>query len=105
MEWDGFDAQSRHVVAIADGVPIGTGRLLPDGQIGRMAVLRQWRGQGAGSALLTGLMDIARTLGVQRVQLNAQVQALPFYLNHGFQVEGEEFEDAGIPHCRMWRSL
>ena len=105
MEWDEFDAQSRHVVAIADGVPIGTGRLLPDGQIGRMAVLRQWRGQGAGSALLTCLMDIARTLGVHRVQLNAQVQALPFYLNHGFQVEGEEFEDAGIPHCRMWRSL
>ena len=105
MEWDEFDAQSRHVVAIADGVPIGTGRLLPDGHIGRMAVLRRWRGQGAGSALLTGLMDIARDLGVQRVKLNAQVQALPFYLGHGFQVEGEEFQDAGIPHRRMWLDL
>ena len=105
MEWDEFDAQSRHVVAIADGVPIGTGRLLPDGHIGRMAVLREWRHQGAGSALLTGLMDIARELGVQRVKLSAQVQALPFYLGHGFQVEGEEFEDAGIPHRRMWRDL
>ena len=105
MEWDGFDAQSRHVVATADGVPIGTGRLLPDGQIGRMAVLREWRGQGAGSALLTGLMEIARALGMGRVLLNAQVQALPFYLGHGFQVEGEEFNDAGIPHRRMWRDL
>lgn len=105
MEWDGFDAQSRHVVAIADGVPIGTGRLLPDGQIGRMAVLREWRGQGAGSALLTSLMEIARALGMGRVLLNAQVQALPFYVGHGFQVEGEEFEDAGIPHRRMWRDL
>ena len=105
MEWDEFDSQSRHVVASADDIPIGTGRLLPDGHIGRMAVLREWRGRGAGSALITNLMDIARTLGMQRVRLNAQVQALPFYLHHGFQAEGEEFLDAGIPHRRMWRDL
>jgi predicted GNAT family N-acyltransferase len=105
MEWDEFDPQSRHVVAMADGVPIGTGRLLPDGHIGRMAVLREWRGKGAGSALLTGLMDIARALGMRRVLLNAQVQALPFYLRHGFQAQGEEFPEAGIPHLRMWRDL
>lgn len=105
MEWDEFDSLSRHLVASVDGIPIGTGRLLPDGHIGRMAVLRECRGQGAGSALLTGLMEIARTLGMQRVLLNAQVQALPFYLRHGFQAEGEEFLDAGIPHRRMWRDL
>jgi predicted GNAT family N-acyltransferase len=105
MEWDEFDALSRHVVASVDGIPIGTGRLLPDGHIGRMAVLREWRGKGAGSALLAGLMEIARALGMRRVLLNAQVQALPFYLRHGFQAEGEEFLDAGIPHRRMWRDL
>ena len=105
MEWDEFDSLSRHVVASVDGIPIGTGRLLPDGHIGRMAVLRDWRGKGAGSALLTGLMEIARALGMRRVLLNAQVQALPFYLRHGFQAEGEEFLDAGIPHRRMWRDL
>ena len=105
MEWDEFDVQACHVVAIADGGPIGTGRLLPDGHIGRMAVLREWRRQGAGSALLAGLMEIARALGMRRVLLNAQVQALPFYLRHGFQAQGEEFLDAGIPHRRMWRDL
>lgn len=105
MEWDEFDPLSRHVVASVDGIPIGTGRLLPDGHIGRMAVLREWRGKGAGGALLTRLMEIARTLGMQRVLLNAQVQALPFYLRHGFQAEGEEFLDAGIAHRRMWRDL
>ena len=105
MEWDEFDRLSRHVVASVDGIPIGTGRLLPDGHIGRMAVLREWRGKGAGSALLTGLMEIASALGMRRVLLNAQVQALPFYLRHGFQAEGEEFLDAGIPHRRMWRDL
>ena len=105
MEWDEFDPQARHVVAMADGVPIGTGRLLPDGHIGRMAVLRPWRGLGAGSVLLTGLMEIARALGLRRVMLNAQIQAMPFYLRHGFQPEGEKFLDAGIPHRRMWREL
>jgi predicted GNAT family N-acyltransferase len=105
MEWDEFDAVSRHVLASVDGIPIGTGRLLPDGHIGRMAVLREWRGHGAGSALLTALMEIARALGMRRVLLNAQVQALPFYLRHDFQAQGEEFLDAGIPHLRMWRDL
>jgi predicted GNAT family N-acyltransferase len=105
LEWDEFDEQSRHVVAIADGIPIGTGRLLADGHIGRMAVLRKWRRRGAGSALLTALMDAARELGISRVMLNAQIQALPFYLRHGFRAEGEEFLDAGIAHQRMWRDI
>ncbi len=105
MEWDEFDAQSRHVIAMAQGMPIGTGRLLPDGHIGRMAVFRAWRGRGAGSAILASLMLIARELGMRRVQLNAQVQAMPFYLSHGFQAEGGEYLDAGIPHRRMWRDL
>lgn len=105
MEWDEFDAQARHVLATTDGLPIGTGRLLPEGHIGRMAVLRKWRGQGAGSALLTSLLEIARGLGMRRVRLNAQVQALPFYLRHGFQAQGEEFAEAAIPHRRMWRDL
>ena len=105
LEWDEYDPQSCHIVAMADDVPIGTGRLRPDGHIGRMAVLRPWRGMGAGSALLTGLMEIARALGMRRVMLNAQIQALPFYLRHGFQPEGEEFLDAGIRHRRMGRDL
>jgi predicted GNAT family N-acyltransferase len=105
MEWDEFDALSRHVLASMDGIPIGTGRLLPDGHIGRMAVLPQWRGRGAGSALLTDLMEIARTLGMRRVLLNAQVPALSFYRRHGFQAQGEAFLEAGIPHRRMWRDL
>jgi predicted GNAT family N-acyltransferase len=105
LEWDEYDVRSRHVVAIADGVPIGTGRLLPDGHIGRMAVLRQWRGLGVGSALLAALIEAARKFGMSRVKLNAQIQALPFYLRHGFQADGEEFLDAGIAHRRMWRDI
>lgn len=105
MEWDEYDEQSHHVLAMTGDVPVGTGRLLPDGHIGRMAVLKPWRGHGAGGALLTSLMNVARELGMRRVVLNAQIQAMPFYLRHGFQAEGEKFMDAGIPHRRMWRDL
>ena len=105
LEWDEFDARSRHVLATANGMPIGTARLLPDGHIGRMAVLKAWRGRGAGSALLLKLMEFAHVLGMRRVMLNAQVQAVPFYLRQGFRPEGEMFMDAGIPHVRMTRDL
>lgn len=105
MEWDEFDAVSQHVVAIIDGQPVGTGRLLPDGHIGRMAVLRAWRGRGAGSALLRKLIQLARMAGTRRLILHAQLQAIPFYLRHEFQVQGDEFMEAGIAHRQMTRDL
>jgi|SRR4051812_48211628 predicted GNAT family N-acyltransferase len=105
LEQDEFDAKAWHVIALVDGVPIGTGRLLPDGHIGRMAVLREWRGMGAGGAMLRTLMRIALGQGMQRVVLNAQLHALPFYLHQGFQPVGEDFLEAGIAHRRMERDL
>jgi len=105
LEWDEFDPLCQHVVAEAAGRAIGTGRLLPDGHIGRMAVLEAWRGQGVGSALLEALMEIARNRGIRRVRLNAQSRALAFYQRHGFVAEGEEFIEAGIAHRSMWRDV
>jgi predicted GNAT family N-acyltransferase len=105
LEWDEFDPLCQHVVAEAAGRVIGTGRLLPDGHIGRMAVLESWRGQGVGSALLESLMQIAGNRGIRRVKLNAQSRAVAFYLRHGFVAEGEEFIEAGIPHRSMWRDV
>src|SRR5262245_17852160 len=64
LEWDEEDERSRHVLAVAsDGTPIGTGRLLPDGHIGRMAVLAAWRNRGVGSALMNLLLRMARESG------------------------------------------
>ena len=105
MEWDEFDSVSRHVLAEASGRPIGTGRLLPDGHIGRMAVLREWRGQGVGGALLQALLDTARAAGHEHAVLNAQVQATAFYRRFGFEPEGGEYLEAGIPHIAMSRRL
>ncbi|MBB6085135.1 hypothetical protein HNR28_003188 [Castellaniella defragrans] len=103
-ELDARDAQCLHAIAYdADGQAMGTGRLLPDGHIGRMAVRRAWRGQGVGSLLLTALMDAARRRGDAEVVLDAQLQARPFYARHGFVEEGDTFMDAGIPHRVMRR--
>ena len=101
LEWDEADAVSQHALASADSVPIGTARLLPDGHIGRIAVLRTWRGRGVGAALLTAMIEAARERGFATVLLNAQVQALDFYRRFGFVAEGEVFPDAGIPHQAM----
>lgn len=101
-EWDDLDAICLHALAQDDaGTPIGTGRLAPDGKIGRMAVLKEWRGAGVGTALLRFLVEHARKRGLPGCHLNAQRHALPFYARHGFEVYGEEFMEAGIPHCAM----
>ena len=102
LEWDEADAVSVHALALdAQGLPIGSGRLLPDGHIGRMAVVPQWRRRGVGSAILVFLIGCARQQGHAAVHLNAQTRAIGFYAQHGFVVHGNEFMDAGIPHRRM----
>jgi predicted GNAT family N-acyltransferase len=102
LEWDEIDPQCVHMLAEDEaGQPIGTGRLLPDGHVGRMAVLSQWRGRGIGGALLRSLMAVAAARGMREVVLNAQVQACDFYARHGFVAEGPVFAEAGIPHRCM----
>ncbi len=102
LEWDDADAVSIHALAMApDGEPIATGRLLPDGHIGRMAVLPAWRGRGVGGAILSLLVKQAQTRGDREIALAAQVHAIGFYEREGFVAEGPVFDDAGLPHRRM----
>ena len=105
LEWDGLDEHAYHVMALAaDGTPIGTGRLLQDGHIGRVAVLQEWRGKGVGRALLDLLLVVANKMGYEEVKLNAQVRVVDFYLRRGFVAQGKEFMEAGIPHVAMTRT-
>jgi len=107
-EFDADDDRATHVLATGDGHPIGAGRIVfhPDyAKIGRMAVLKEWRRHGVGQAVLAELIRIAASRGAQRLVLHAQVHAIPFYEAGGFQVVGEEFEEARIPHRRMERGL
>ena len=105
IELDEMDAKSLHAVAFYAGDPIATGRLLPDGHIGRMAVLQAWRGRGIGGRILAKLMEAARARGDKEVLLSAQVHATAFYRTHGFVEEGAQYTDAGIPHVDMRRAL
>ena len=101
-EWDDQDDQAYHVlVEDRDKKTVGCGRLTADGHIGRMAVLKAHRGQGIGRTMLEILMGVARDRDFGVVALSAQTYAVPFYETHGFRVEGDEYEEAGIPHRRM----
>jgi predicted GNAT family N-acyltransferase len=102
LEWDALDSSCIHILALdSAGNPVGTARLLPEGVIGRMAVLKNWRRKGVGSALMLRLLEDARKRHMQQIALNAQVYARGFYARFGFQTVGDEFIDAGIPHRKM----
>lgn len=104
-EWDGRDPDSMHFLACRDGHAIGTARLLPDGHIGRVAVLKEGRGLGVGLQLMQAAIDCARSQGHREVLLDAQTHALAFYQRLGFQVVSGEFLDAGILHRSMRLTL
>lgn len=117
LEWDGKDDRAVHVLAEGP-LPLGSGRLLlgddaarknggdPDvAVLGRLAVLDAARGTGLGARLVTVLEDEARRLGLGGVYLESQVHAIGFYERLGYAALGPEFEEAGIPHQAMRRSL
>lgn len=105
IEWDGRDGGAWHMLAEQGQEPVGCGRLLPDGRIGRLAVLSGMRNQGIGARMLTGLIGIARRQGFRQVYLHAQVSAQAFYERHGFIPDGDTFEEAGIQHRNMTLAL
>lgn len=105
IELDDMDGRSLHAVAFMGTTAVATGRLLPDGHIGRMAVLRPWRGRGIGGEILARLIERARERGDREVVLSAQVHATGFYRAHGFVEEGAQYLEAGIPHRDMRRLL
>lgn len=119
LEYDAYDAVALHVLAAReDGEPLGTGRLLygpgaaeptggdPSlGLLGRLAVARPARGLGVGVALVRAIEDAARARGLTAVELHAQTHALGFYERLGYAAYGPEYEEAGIPHRGMRRTL
>jgi YbgC/YbaW family acyl-CoA thioester hydrolase len=110
MEWDDADEACVHAVAYNRlGQAIATGRLLPSHhgatKIGRVAVNKVLRGSRVGHRLMEALIDTARKRGDKEIVLNAQCTAEPFYRRLGFVARGEAFEEAGIPHIEMARTL
>jgi predicted GNAT family N-acyltransferase len=106
MEWDDDDLIAYHLLALdQDQKPVATARLLGSGQIGRMAVLPEWRNRGIGTALLLTLIKQADSVGLQTLFLHAQSSAKAFYAKAGFLANGDPFMEAGIEHQKMILSL
>ncbi|QCU89989.1 GNAT family N-acetyltransferase [Thiomicrorhabdus sediminis] len=101
LELDEFDEVSIHALAFVDGKPVATGRMQDDGHIGRIAVLKAYRGQNIGSAVMNALIDQAKKKGLDRVYLGSQLTAIPFYQKLGFAEYGDIFLDADIEHKHM----
>ncbi|NCF28550.1 MAG: GNAT family N-acetyltransferase [Gammaproteobacteria bacterium] len=106
LDFDGRDQDCVHVLAqIGESEIVGTARMLPDGHVGRIAVHKQWRGQGVGTQLVEYLAAVARDRGFAEIHLHSQVQAAEFYSALNFVARGEVFMEADIEHVLMVRIL
>lgn len=105
MEWDEFDETSTHFLVTLKDQAIACARLKADGQIGRMAVLAEYRNRGFGSKLLQFILTEADTQNINHVYLHAQVSAIPFYEKLGFVARGNIFYEADIQHREMYKKI
>ena len=105
LEIDGFDDNAIHALILLDDKAIGTGRILSDGHIGRVAVLKEYRGQGVGKLIMKMLIEWAQDNYLQSLWLSSQWHARGFYIDLNFTCTGEKFEEAGIDHIKMTRKL
>ena len=101
LEWDEFDESSTHILAYYNKKAVGTARLLEDGHIGRMAVLKPYRNRNIGKNMLKYLIRLAQEKSIKNIELSAQEHAVEFYKKYGFSIFGDVYMDAGIPHFDM----
>lgn len=105
LEVEEADKFYTHILATAEGKPVGTARLTKDGHIGRVAVLNEYRQYGIGKEMMRQIEEVAFELGFNSLELNSQCHAVPFYEKLGYMTYGEIFLDAGIEHRHMRKSL
>ncbi|WP_135535661.1 MULTISPECIES: GNAT family N-acetyltransferase [Halostella] len=109
LEVDEYEDESIHFVAYLDGDPVGAARLRETdddtAKVERVAVLDRERGEGYGSEIMQVIERVAEQRDYDRVSLHAQTHAAPFYDRLDYERVGEEFEEAGIPHVKMVKSL
>ena len=107
---DDLDPVSTHLLILQDGKPIATGRTYceQDGttfHIGRICVLKEFRGLHLGKQLMDRLEEIAAGQGAKTLVLGAQLYAIPFYEKCGFVPTGERYMDEFCEHEYLRKSL
>ncbi|MCH7387026.1 GNAT family N-acetyltransferase [Acinetobacter modestus] len=104
-EWDDQDVISQHFVIYDQYQPIATARLLENNSVGRVAVLKAYRGQGLGQMIMLEIIGYAQKQRRSVLTLSSQVHAISFYEKLGFTVQGNSYDECGIPHIEMTMSL
>ena len=105
FEWDELDASAVHLLAMQNNQPIACLRIIDFHKIGRMAVLKDWRGMGLGSALLLEAVAVCKNYGSKSIHISAQTHAIEFYRKAGFEVTSVEYCDVHILHVDMQLDL
>lgn len=107
-EFDETDNTAKHLVAFDGGRAVGTCRVFPVREgyaVGRIAVVKERRGEHIGARLLSAAERAVRELGGRRVVLHAQAQARAFYEKQGYTPYGLPDEEEGCPHLWMQKDL
>ncbi|MEG0405963.1 MAG: GNAT family N-acetyltransferase [Acinetobacter sp.] len=104
-EWDDHDAISQHFVIYDQDHPIATARLLQNHSVGRVAVVKAYRGQGIGRMIMLEIITYAQQQARPHLRLSSQIHAVSFYQQLGFIVQGDEYDECGIPHIEMTMSI
>lgn len=109
IEIDEHEDQAVHFVAYGGDKPVGAARLREPnpgvGKVERLAVVADYRGSGLGRKLIEAVERHARETGIDTLTLHGQVRVAEFYEHLGYKRVGEPFEEAGIPHVEMVKSL
>ena len=105
LEIDGLDENAVHVLVLDGKKPVGTGRMLSDGHIGRICVLKSYRNMGIGKLVMNIFIDTAKKKNFLKTWLGAQCSVTDFYKELGFRETGSVFDDAGIDHIKMVKKL
>jgi len=105
IEHDELDELATHILVLLEGSAIATGRMLEDGHIGRIAVLKAHRGKGVGKLIMQKFFDHAKEQKLKKIWLSSQWHAHRFYCNLGFVCIGEQYQEAGIVHIKMTKEI
>ena len=104
-EWDDQDVISQHFVIYDQDQPIATARLLQNHSVGRVAVVKAYRGQGIGQMIMLEIISYAQKQRLSVLTLSSQVHAISFYEKLGFTVQGNSYDEFGISHIEMTMNL
>ncbi len=109
-EFDEIDNYATHLVFYEKNTPVAVCRYYKDREentyiVGRIAVLKTYRGNHFGQYILEVLEKNILSEGGEKISLSAQVRVQSFYEKSGYVAKGDIYRDEHCPHIRMEKIL